>query len=62
MEEKLTKAKYSEWLTSLFGACFVAFALGVMFAGVAKPFALWILIAGIIMHSWGMYKTHQRNK
>ncbi|OHA64225.1 MAG: hypothetical protein A2842_00255 [Candidatus Wildermuthbacteria bacterium RIFCSPHIGHO2_01_FULL_48_25] len=62
MDEKLTKAKYSEWLASLFGACFVAFALGVMFAGFAKPFAPWVLIIGIIMHSWGMYKTHQRNK
>jgi hypothetical protein len=60
--QEFTKAKYSEWLGSLFGACFIAFALGVWlhetFNGLAWP----ILIIGIVLHSWGMYKTYQRNK
>lgn len=61
-EEKLTKAKYIEWQASLFGACFIAFGLGVLLASYFQPFALIIILIGIIMHSWGMYKTHQRNK
>jgi hypothetical protein len=61
-DKNLTKAKYSEWQASLFGACFVAFALGVLLAGFMRPFAMWILVVGIAIHSWGMYKIHQRNK
>lgn len=62
MEEKLTKAKYGEWQASLFGACFIAFALGALFSNITKPYTTIILIVGIILHSWGMYKVHQRNK
>ncbi len=61
MDEKLTKAKYLEWQASLFGACGIAIALGVYFADFLRPYAPWLLIAGVIIHSWGMYKIHQRN-
>lgn len=61
-EEKLTKAKYIEWQASLFGASLIAFGLGVLLANYLQPFALTIILIGIIMHSWGMYKIHQRNK
>lgn len=62
MKEQLTKAKYTEWQASLFGACFIAFGLGVLFANFAQSFSLIIILIGIILHSWGMYKIHQRNK
>ena len=62
MREKLTKAKYIEWEASLFGASFIAFGLGVLFASYVSSYALFIILIGIIMHSWGMYKMHQRNK
>lgn len=62
MKEKLTKAKYSEWQASLFGACFIAFGLGVLFAETAESFSLLVILIGIVLHSWGMYKIHQRNK
>lgn len=58
----LTKAKYSEWLSSLFGACFIAFALGVWLSDIFKGWIWLILIIGLLVHSWGMYKTYQRNK
>lgn len=61
-EEKLTKASYSEYQASLFGACGVALALGVFLADYLQSFAVWFLIIGVIIHSWGMYKVHQRNK
>ena len=59
---KYTKSKYSEWLGSLFGASFIAFALGVWLHNTFRSTALIILIIGIILHGWGMYKTYQRNK
>lgn len=60
--EELTKASYLEWQASLFGACFIAFGLGAMFSNFAQSFTGWIIVAGIALHSYGMYKIHQRNK
>jgi hypothetical protein len=60
--QEYTKAKYTEWLGSLFGACLVAFSLGVWLHETFNGLALPILIVGLLLHSWGMYKTYQRNK
>lgn len=57
-----TKATYNEWLASIFGACFIAFGLGVLLAKYFSGFAYIIILVGIIVHSWGMYKVHQRNR
>lgn len=62
MKDKLRKAKYIEWQASLFGASFIAFGLGALLASYFRPYALVIILIGIIMHSWGMYEIHQRNK
>jgi hypothetical protein len=62
MIEKLTKAKYGEWQASLWGACFIAFGLGALLYQFFPQMLLYVVIlAGIILHSWGMYKIHQRN-
>lgn len=61
-DHDFTKAKYSEWLGSLLGACFIAFALGVWLSDVFKGWIWLILIFGLLLHSWGMYKTYKRNK
>ncbi len=61
-KDNLTKAKYIEWQASLFGACFIAFGLGAIMTTYVQKFTLLIILLGIIMHAWGMYKTHQRNK
>ncbi|HEU5187381.1 MAG TPA: hypothetical protein VFT87_02655 [Candidatus Saccharimonadales bacterium] len=58
----LTSAKYGEWQASLWGACLVAFALGA-FLGAYLGVLVWaILIAGILLHVWGMTKIYNRNK
>lgn len=57
-----TKMKYNEWLSSLFGACFIAFALGVWLYSLFDKFVWLILVIGLLLHSWGMYKTYQRNR
>lgn len=59
---KLQKVKYSESLASIFGASFVAFALGVWFSAPFGAYAWPIAIIGIVLHAWGMYRTYQRNK
>lgn len=61
-KENLTKATTAEWYASLFGACFIAFALGVMWANYFNGYSAIILVVGIVMHAWGMYHMHQRNK
>ncbi len=60
--EKLTKASYGEYQASLFGACGIALALGILLADYLRSYVYILLIAGIILHNWGMYRTHQRNK
>jgi uncharacterized membrane protein HdeD (DUF308 family) len=62
MENNLTKAKYGEWQASLFGACGIALGLGVLFAPYLESWALWLIIIGVIMHGWGMYRIHKRNR
>lgn len=58
----LTKAKYIEFQASLFGACFIAFGLGIILISFFERYALLIIFLGIIIHGWGMYRIHQRNK
>lgn len=61
-DDKLVSAKYVEWQASLFGACFIAFGLGVV---LHRYFGLWawlVIVVGVCLHSWGMSKTYERNK
>ncbi|MBL8160212.1 hypothetical protein JNJ66_07210 [Candidatus Saccharibacteria bacterium] len=60
--QKLVSAKYSEWQASLFGACLIAFGLGVLLHRFFGVGAWLIIILGVLLHSWGMKKTYERNK
>jgi hypothetical protein len=40
----------------------LGFGLGALFANSVELYASWILLAGLIIHGWGMYSIHQRNK
>ena len=61
-KEKLTKAKYAEWQASLFGACVIAFGLGVLLSEWFGSIAPVLILIGIVLHAWGMYKMNQRNE
>jgi hypothetical protein len=61
-EKKLVSAKYSEWQASLFGACFIAFGLGVLLQRFFGVSAWLIVVVGILLHGWGMNRTYKRNK
>lgn len=66
---KLTKsvntnitAKYGEWQASLFGACFIAFGLGVLLSRYFDNFIWVVILIGILLHGWGMSKVYKMNK
>ncbi len=61
-KEKLTKARDIEWQAALWGACVIAFSLGSLFSNYFDQLSLVLILLGIIVHSWGMYKIHIRNK
>jgi hypothetical protein len=44
------------------GAGMLGFALGALFAHSVELYALWILLVGLILPGWGMYKIHRRNQ
>jgi hypothetical protein len=58
----LRKAKYSEWTASLLGACGIALGLGSLLSDYIQPVAKILILLGVILHAWGMYKIQQRNK
>lgn len=60
--EKLTKAKYVEWQASLWGACAIAFGLGSLLTNYFGQLAIVLILIGIVLHGWGMYKIHKRNQ
>ncbi len=60
--KEFQKVKYGESLASIFGASFIAFALGVWWNEIFSGFTWLILVVGLLLHSWGMFKTYQRNK
>ena len=55
-------AKYGEWLASLFGACAIAFGLGLLLADYVSDFAPVFIVIGGLIHAWGMYRTHKTNR
>lgn len=60
--KKMQTVAYSESLASTFGASFIAFPLGMWLSETFSSLGWPILIIGILLHSWGMFRTYQRNK
>ena len=57
----LRSATLLEWEASLFGACFIAFGLGVLLGDSVQGLTYPLILVGIIVHGWGMYRIHKRN-
>jgi hypothetical protein len=55
-------ARSTEMRASVFGAGILGFGLGVIFAGFARPYAFFIILLGIGLHSWGMYGLYADGK
>ncbi len=61
MSEKLTKTKVAE-IASTLGAGILGFGMGALLGDYIQQYSFWIILIGLIMHGWGMYKTHQNKK
>ena len=60
---QLISAKYSVWQSSLFGASAIAFGVGVILSDKINITAAWaIIVIGVFIHSWGMYKMYKRKR
>lgn len=60
---ELRTAKYSEWLASLMGAGMIAVVLGAWFeAYLPDALLIGMVLVGIALHGWGMYRINQRNQ
>ncbi|HEU0302813.1 MAG TPA: hypothetical protein VFR37_25350 [Longimicrobium sp.] len=46
-------------LTSAVGALVLGTGLGALFARYLAPAALAVLVAGLLLHAWGMYDKHR---
>lgn len=60
-DRTLTKAKLEE-LASTVGVGIIGFGLGALLANFIQQYAFGIILIGLIMHGWGMYRAHHRNK
>ncbi|HYG84806.1 MAG TPA: hypothetical protein VD978_00955 [Azospirillum sp.] len=58
----LRSATFLEWEASLFGACFIAFGLGALLADAVQGLVIPLILVGIVIHGWGMYRIHRRNR
>ncbi len=54
MRDPLRRATLLELEASALGAGLLGFGLGVLLARSVQSYAMWILLAGIIIDGWGM--------
>lgn len=60
MLEKLKKAKPLELEAWMWGAGVIGLGLGALLVDYVRQYAVWIVISGIILHGWAMFKIYKR--
>lgn len=61
-DSDIRQATVFELQSSLIGAYFLSFALGTMLTRyVPHSIAFVVLLAGVVMHGWGIYRIRRRN-
>jgi len=45
-----------------YGAGVLGFGIGIAFAASLQPYAIWLIIAGIVLHGIGMYRVYLEYK
>jgi len=60
MIEKLKKASSMDLQIWMWGAGMLGLGLGVLLAGYIGFYAIGILLIGLLMHGWAMYKIYTR--
>jgi len=56
--EHVARTNRAELLSSV-GAGVLGAGLALLFAEALKPYAVTILLVGLLAHAWGMYQKHQ---
>lgn len=56
--EHIARTKRAELLSSV-GAGVLGAGLALLFANVFAPYAVAILLVGLVSHTWGMYQKHR---
>ena len=54
-------ARYWDLEASFFGALFVAFAAGAFASTWVMPIAAWLVVIGLPLHAWGMFRVYRQN-
>ncbi|NJD77920.1 MAG: hypothetical protein FIB08_12635 [Candidatus Methanoperedens sp.] len=60
ISKNLTTTNLKE-LASTVGAGILGFGLGALLVNFIQQYTLWIIFLGLLMHGWGMYRTHHQN-
>ena len=62
MLEKLINAKPHELQAWMLGAGIIGLGLGALLINYIQQYASWIILIGIIVHGWAMYKIYTRKE
>lgn len=55
---KASRMKKAE-LLSVVGALILGIGLGLLFSSFLNPYAIPVLLVGLLMHAWGMFDKHR---
>lgn len=58
----MENAGSAEMRASVFGAGILGFGLGALLAGFIRPYSAFIILFGLGLHAWGMYRLHAGGK
>ncbi|AIE83796.1 hypothetical protein [Fimbriimonas ginsengisoli] len=58
---KLTTASTLEYQAAVFGAGFIGFGLGFLLKDSIGVYSIVVMVIGILLHGWGMYRIHRRD-
>jgi hypothetical protein len=60
-KQDLRVATLWEYQASLFGATIAALGAGALFPKLLESAAPYLVLIGVALHGWGMYRMHVRN-
>jgi uncharacterized membrane-anchored protein len=60
-DNKNLEMTYLEYQLALFGAAFLALGVGIVFQKYLQVIGIPLILLGIALHGYGMYKINKRN-
>ncbi len=62
MKERMVRPSSAEYQASLYGAVIGSLGVGTVLAQYLQGFAWWLVLVGVILHGWGMYRVYRRKE